>query len=178
MRRLAALVMVLAALPATVAGQTPPSFPRHIPSSGGEVVIPSARHQREYDEVGYAPARRAGDTLYVSGAIVFRAPGEGHDREALEQQVRRTFTQLGRTLEASGVTFEDVALLNSFHVWDGPDFTGARSEQTAAIAKVWREFSTGPRPAWTAVGTTGLLAETGIIEIQLTVHAPRASAER
>ena len=29
-----------------------------------------------------------------------------------------------------------------------------------------------PWPAWTAVGTTGLLGSGGIVEIQLIVHAP------
>lgn len=176
MRRLSILILALAALPASAASQTP-AYPLRIPSSGGEVVIPSARHQRAYDEVGYAPARRVGDTLYVSGAIVFRAPGEGQDAEALEAQVRRTYTQLAHTLEAAGATFDDVALVNSFHVWDPPLFVGQRSDQTAAMAKVWREFSTGPRPAWTAVGSSGLLAETGFIEIQLTVHLPQAVDE-
>ena len=176
MRRLSILILALTALPASAVSQTP-AYPLRIPSSGGEVVIPSARHQRAYDEVGYAPARRVGDTLYVSGALVFRAPGEGQDAEALEAQVRRTYTQLAHTLEAAGATFDDVALVNSFHVWDPPLFVGQRSDQTAAMAKVWREFSTGPRPAWTAVGSSGLLAETGFIEIQLTVHLPQAVDE-
>ena len=78
-----------------------------------------------------------------------------------------------RTLTAAGATLDDVALINSFHVWEGPDFTGTRDQQIEIIAKVWREFATGPRPAWTAVGTTGLLGEHGIVEIQLTVHAPQ-----
>lgn len=176
MRRLSVLILVVAALPASVESQTP-AYPLRIPSSGGEVVIPSVRHQAAYDEVGYAPARRVGDTLYVSGAIVFRAPGEGQDAAALEAQVRRTYTQLTRTLEAAGATFDDVALVNSFHVWDPPLFVGERADQTAVMAKVWREFSSAPRPAWTAVGSSGLLAETGFIEIQLTVHLPQGAGE-
>lgn len=176
MRRLSILILVLTALPASVAGQTP-AYPLRIPSSGGEVVIPSARHQSAYDEIGYAPARRVGDILYVSGAIVFRAPGEGQDAAALNAQVRRTYAQLARTLEAAGATFDDVVLVNSFHVWDPPLFVGERADQTAAMARVWREFSTAPRPAWTAVGSSGLLAETGFIEIQLTVHLPQGAGE-
>lgn len=142
-----------------------------LPSSGGEVIIPSRGGQHAHDEVGYAPARRAGDTLYVSGAIVFRAEGEGNDLAAFEAQVRRTLTNLNRTLTAAGASLDDVALINSFHVWEGPDFTGSKDQQIEVIARVWREFSQGPRPAWTAVGTTGLLGQGGIIEIQLTAHA-------
>jgi enamine deaminase RidA (YjgF/YER057c/UK114 family) len=175
MRLLVPALIAALALPASALAQTAPAqdYPMRLPSSGGEVIIPSRGGQHAHDEVGYAPARRAGDTLYVSGAIVFRAEGEGTDVAAFEAQVRRTLTMLNRTVTAAGATMDDVTLVNSFHVWEGPDFTGARMEQIEVIARVWREFATGPRPAWTAVGTTGLLGETGIVEIQLTVHSPQ-----
>lgn len=177
MLRLTSLVLVLVTLPAVAAAQTAPTYPHRIPAPGGEVIIPSARHQQVYDDVGYAPARRSGDTLYISGALVFRGPGEGNDQAAFDVQVRRTLSQLKRTLETSGATLDDVALISSFHVWDSPHFSGDRNAQVETIARIWREFSTGPRPAWTAVGTTGLLADTGIIEIQLTAHAPKQPNE-
>ena len=169
---LAAAILTLAA-PSVAAAQTA-DYPRRLPTPGGEVIIPGPGGQRAHDEVGYAPARRAGDTLYVSGAIVGRAPGEGNDLAAFETQTRRTLTALNRTLEAAGASFDDVALINSFHVWEGPDFSGTRDEQIEVIAKVWREFSDGPRPDWRALGTTGLLAPSGIVEIQLIAHAPAA----
>ncbi len=171
MRSLAA-ALILAVLPGVALAQEAPAYPLRLPSPGGEVIIPSRGGQYAHDEVGYAPARRAGDTLYVSGAIVFRAEGEGTDAAAFEAQVRRTLTNLNRTLEAAGAGLDDVALINSFHVWEGPDFTGSRMEQIEIIARVWREFSEGPRPAWTAVGTTGLLGTGGIVEIQLTAYSP------
>lgn len=163
------LILIALGLPHATAAQ---DYPRRLPSAGGEVIIPSRGGQYAYDQIGYAPARRAGDTLYVSGAIVFRAEDEGRDVAAFEVQVRRTLTSLNHTLEAAGATMDHVALINSFHVWEGPDFAGSRNEQVAVIARVWREFADGPRPAWTAVGTTGLLGSGGIVEIQLTVHAP------
>ncbi len=170
--RLSAALVLSALLQSSAMAQTAPTFPLRLPSPGGEVIIPSRGGQYAHDQVGYAPARRAGDTLYVSGAIVFRGEGEGSDAAAFEAQVRRTLTGLNRTLEAAGATMDDVALVNSFHVWEGPDFTGSRMEQIEIIARVWREFARGPRPAWTAVGTTGLLGTGGIVEIQLTAHAP------
>ena len=94
------------------------------------------------------------------------------DAAAFEAQVRRTLTQLNRTLQAAGADLGDVAMVNSFHVWEGPDFAGTKDQQIETIARVWREFSDGPRPAWTAVGTSGLLGQGGIIEIQLIAHAP------
>ena len=170
--RLALPLILSLALPGVALAQTA-EYPKRIPSPGGEVIIPSRGGQYAHDQVGYAPARRAGDVLYVSGAIVGRGPDEGTDVAAFEAQVRRALTQLNRTVTAAGATMDDVALINSFHVWEGPDFTGTRVEQIEVIARVWREFSTGPRPAWTAVGTTGPLGERGIVEIQLTVHAPQ-----
>lgn len=171
MRTLAA-ALILAVLPGAALAQEAPTFPLRLPSSGGEVIIPGPGGQRAHDEIGYAPARRVGDIIFVSGAIVGRAPNEGTDLPAFEAQVRRTLTYLSRTLAAAGADLDDVAMINSFHVWDGPDFTGTKDEQIEVIARVWREFSQGPRPAWTAVGTTGLLGAGGIVEIQLTAHAP------
>ncbi len=171
MRLPAVLFAVILAVPGGALAQSP-EYPRRLPSPGGEVILPGPGGQRAHDEVGYAPARRAGDTLYVSGAIVFRAPDEGTDVAAFEAQVRRTLTHLNRTLAAAGATMNDVALINSFHVWEGPDFTGTKDQQIEVIARVWREFSDGPRPAWTAVGTTGLLGQGGVVEIQLTAHSP------
>ncbi|GLS01823.1 hypothetical protein GCM10007859_18390 [Brevundimonas denitrificans] len=170
--RLSAALVLSVLIQSSAMAQTAPTFPLRLPSPGGEVIIPSRGGQYAHDQVGYAPARRAGDTLYVSGGIVFRGEGEGSDAAAFEAQVRRTLTGLNRTLEAAGATMDDVALVNSFHVWEGPDFTGSRMEQIEIIARVWREFAQGPRPAWTAVGTTGLLGTGGIVEIQLTAHAP------
>lgn len=174
MRMLAAAFVLAAAMPTVAVAQSAEDYPRRLPAPGGEVIIPGPGGAYAHDTVGYAPARRAGNTLYVSGAIVFRAEGEGTDLAAFEAQVRRTLTGLNRTLAAAGATMDDVALINSFHVWEGPDFTGGRMEQIEVISKVWREFSQGPRPAWTAVGTTGLLGTGGIVEIQLTAHSPAA----
>lgn len=174
MRILSAILILSAALPSAAMAQDA-TYPMRLPAPGGEVIIPSAGGRHAHDDVGYAPARRAGDTLYVSGAIVYRGDNEGTDAAAFESQVRRTLTSLNRTLTAAGASFDDVALINSFHVWEGPDFTGARMQQIEIISRVWREFSTGPRPAWTAVGTTGLLDPNGIVEIQLTVHSPAAN---
>lgn len=172
--RLALAALAFCALPAAALAQPAPApgYPVTILSSGGEVIIPTPGHQRAYDQYHYAPARRAGDTLYVSGDIVGPIGDEGTDVAAFEAQVRRTFRQLDRTLKAAGVTFDDVVMINSFHVWEGPNFPAPRDEQIAIINKVKAEYIKGPHPAWTAVGTTGLLAPRGVVEIQLIAHVP------
>jgi len=60
-----------------------PEVPLHIPASGGEVVIATAKDKSAYDEYHYAPSRRVGDTLYLSGVVVSRRDGEGKDTAAL-----------------------------------------------------------------------------------------------
>ena len=166
------LMPVLCALIATPA-LAQEAYPKKIPAPGGEVIIPSERSQRSYDEIKYAPARRAGDMLYVSGVIVGRAPDEGTDPESFKKQVRRAFTALDTVLKASGATFDDVVMINSFHVWEGPDQPAPRIEQINMINAVKSEFIKGANPAWTAVGTTGLLNPHGIVEIQLIAYAPK-----
>ena len=173
MRTLLVSAAFTLALAGSAAAQTPPSGPPElIPAPGGEVVIPAPGFRRAYDDYHYAPARRAGEVLYVSGAVVFRRPGEGNDVEAFRAQVRRGFRQLETTLKAAGATFADVAMVNTFHVWEGADFAGTKAEQFEAFKAVKAEFMPPPHPAWTAVGTTGLLGEGGIVEVQLIAHMP------
>ena len=165
------ILLLLCALAATPA-LAQETYPKKISAPGGEVIIPSERHQKAYDQFKYAPARRAGDMLYVSGAVAGRAKDEGTDPETFKRQVRRAFVALDTTLKASGATFDDVVMINSFHVWEGPDQPAPRWEQLAMINAVKDEFIKGPQPAWTAVGTSGLLPEGGIVEIQLIARIP------
>ena len=105
--------------------------------------------------------------IYVSGVIVYRDRSEGNDVAAFKLQARRALERLRVILDAAGTDFQHVAMINSFHVWQGPNFAGTRDEQFQAFEDVIGEFMNAPYPAWTAVGTTGLLADDGIIEVQL-----------
>lgn len=174
MLKLAALVSVLLMASAAQAAPSAQSFPRTLPAAGGEVVIPSPTAQLNYDTYRFAAGRRAGDYLYVSGVIAGPRPGEGHDAAAFKDQARRAFHSIEATLKAEGLTFADVVMINTFHVWNGPGFSGTRDEQFETFAAVKDEFIPPPHPAWTAVGTTGLLAETGVVEIQMIAYAPKA----
>ena len=169
-------VLTLAAALAVSAAQAAGAYPKLIPAPGGEVVIPFAGYQKVYDDVKFAPARRAGDVLYISGVVAGPAGGPPRDAAAFTEQVRRAFRIIEATLKAEGLTFADVAMINTFHVWDGPGFKGTRREQFAAFSKAKDEFMAAPHPAWTAVGTTGLLAEDGVVEIQMIAYAPRRAS--
>jgi len=143
----------------------------HIPSSGGEVLIATAAEKASaYDQYHSSPARRVGNTLYISGVVVGRRDGEGKDIAAFKTQVRRAFQRIQATLNAAGANFDDVVMLNTFHVWQGPNFEGDRAAQFAAFSAAKDEFMKAPYPAWTAVGTTALIPDTGIVEIQAIVH--------
>ena len=149
------------------------SFPLHIPAPGGEVVLPDARAKAAHDDMHYAAARRSGDMVYVSGVIVGRRPGEGNDVAAFKLQTKRTLERVQTILQASGTDLQHVVMINSFHVWQGPNFAGTRDEQFAAFDEVLGTFIKAPYPAWTAVGTTGLLADTGVVEVQVIAYAPQ-----
>ncbi len=144
-----------------------------MPAPGGEVILPDARSKQSYDETHYAAARRVGDMIYVSGMIVGRRPGEGDDVAAFKLQTRRTLERLKTLLEASGTDLGHVVMINSFHVWQGPNFAGTRDEQFKAFEEVLGDYVRAPYPAWTAVGTTGLLADTGVVEVQVIASAPQ-----
>ena len=169
-------ILTLAAVLAATAANAQPApggYPKIIPSPGGEVVIHSPGAQRNYDAYKFAPARRAGDSYYISGVIAGPYGSEARDAAAFTDQTRRAFRQIEQMLKAEGLTFADVAMINTFHVWNGPGFKGTRDEQFVAFAKAKDEFMSPPHPAWTAVGTTGLLADDGVVEIQMIAYAPK-----
>jgi enamine deaminase RidA (YjgF/YER057c/UK114 family) len=146
--------------------------PAHIATRSGEVILPTARDQENYNQLGFAALRRVGNLVFLSGVVVGRRPDEGSDVEAFKAQVRRAFTRLQASLRAADLGFDDVVMINSFHLWEGPNFGGTKAEQFKAFEQVKEEFMHGPKPAWTAVGTTGLLPDNGIVEIQMIAAAP------
>jgi enamine deaminase RidA (YjgF/YER057c/UK114 family) len=149
-----------------------PAEPLRIPSSGGEIVLPAPRDKRAYDDMHFAAGRRAGQTLYISGVIAAAPPGKTLDAEGYKVQLRGAFRRIENTLKAAGAGWDDVVMINSFHVWQSPHFSGGRDENFRAVSEVKDEFMKGPHPAWTAVGTSGLLADTGLVEIQMIAHVP------
>jgi enamine deaminase RidA (YjgF/YER057c/UK114 family) len=156
---------------AVVAAET--KWPVVIPAPNGEVILASEAEKRGYDEYRYAAARRVDNMLYVSGVVIGRRDNEGKDVAAFKQQVRRGFERLKATLQASGADFSNVVMVNSFHVWKGPNFDGTVDEHWDTFYEVAGEYIKAPYPAWTAVGTTALLADSGIVEVQLIVRLPK-----
>jgi enamine deaminase RidA (YjgF/YER057c/UK114 family) len=148
-------------------------WPVVIPAPDGEVILASEGEKRAYDEYRYSAARRVDNMLYLSGVVIGRSEKEGRDVAAFKQQVRRGFERIKATLQASGADFSNVVMVNSFHVWQSPNFDGTRDAQFDAFYEVAGDYFKAPYPAWTAVGTTGLLADGGIVEVQLVARLPK-----
>jgi enamine deaminase RidA (YjgF/YER057c/UK114 family) len=127
------------------------------PSNDERMAIVPDGMQAVYEKIGYAPALKVGDTIYVSGQI-------GRDAamqlvEGREAQTVQVFENLARVLETAGASLADVVDLTTFHtdMRDLPMFMAVRD----------RYLNTHPRPAWTAVGAHMLGGAPGyIVEIK------------
>jgi enamine deaminase RidA (YjgF/YER057c/UK114 family) len=168
---LAAAAIASLTLAASAAEQT---FPMHIPSAGGEVILPTEDDLHSYENYRYAAARRAGDYVYISGVVAGPRQGEATDVAAFKDQLRRAFRHLQLILKSAGAEFKDVVMINSFHVWESPDFQGTKMDHFMAVEAVMDEFMDKPWPAWTAVGTTSLLGNGhSLVEIQMIAYVPQ-----
>lgn len=148
-------------------------WPMVIPAPHGSVILPDSEAKWAYDNFRYAAVRRVDDTLYISGVVIGPRQGEKRDAAAFKQQVHRGFQRLQAILESAGATFKDVVMINSFHVWETPLFEGTKAEHFALFEEVADTYLKPPYPAWTAVGTTGLLGTDSIVEVQLIAHVPK-----
>ena len=168
-------VLVVAPLIAAFAANAAESdkYPMVIPAPHGSVILPDENAKWAYDNFRYAAVRRVDDTLYISGVVIGPREGEKRDAAAFKQQIHRGFQRLQAILQSAGATFQDVVMINSFHVWEGPDFEGTKEQQFALFEEVADTYLKPPYPAWTAVGTTGLLGTNSIVEVQLIAHVPR-----
>lgn len=141
-----------------------------IPSPGEEAAIRSETAQTAYESRRDAPARRAGEYVYISGIVISRKPGEPNTPATFKEQARAAFERIRTLLSANGADFRDVVVMNSFHDWSAPEFGGDRMAQFEALRSIKDEFMIEPYPAWTAVGTSGMIRSDGIVEIQMIAY--------
>lgn len=169
--RIDTTLIVLATLaPAAAADQ----FPQTIPAPGGEVVISNAiERDVHYGEWHFAPVRRAGDFVFLSGVVAGPRKDEARTPEAYKAQLRRAFKTLETSLTDAKLTFADVVELETFHVFASPHFDGTKQQHLDAVRAVKDEFMKPPYPTWTAIGVSALVPDQGLIEIKLTAYAPR-----
>jgi enamine deaminase RidA (YjgF/YER057c/UK114 family) len=125
-----------------------------------EIAIPE-RAQSSYDNWGYAPAVRVGNTIYVSG-VVSLLEGEGTYEERYARGFETALKWIEEVLNEAGASLDDVIDITSFH-------TDLQRQLQTAI-KVRMEHMAPPHPTWTAVGTTALATPDGVTEIKVIAH--------
>lgn len=173
MKRSTIVLLALVAAPSATRAQEPTNY--NVPGPRTEAII-ATEDQRDGWYNGrfhFAPAHRAGDYVFFSGVVVGAWEGEPLDRDGFKEAVRGALRNLEATLAAAGASFEDVVKLRTFHVFDSPLVEIGKVEQVEALAEVKGEFMPEPHPAWTAVGTTALLPDNGLVEIEIVAYAPR-----
>ena len=90
----------------------------------------------------YSPARRAGNTLYISGQIPRTLDGK-EVRTSIEEETRQVMENIGRILRENGYTFDDVVMCTVF-LRDIQDYQ--------KMNQVYASFFQGAFPARACVG--------------------------
>ncbi len=131
-------------------------------TTNAERIVPEG-WQNTYNNFHYAPAVRAGDTIYLSGIVAGLTGEENETNPAdLEAAFDRCFEQLKIVLAEAGADFSHVVEMTTFHTemihQIGP-FTASKDK-----------FLTAPYPAWTAIDVDRLYPERGLVEIKLIAY--------
>ncbi|MEM9086405.1 MAG: Rid family hydrolase [Pseudomonadota bacterium] len=160
---LAVLAASLCAAPALAQDSAPEET---APPPAKQTLMPQEEPARAFQEqFGYSQAVIHGDTVYMSG-LILGPPQEGETRE---EAYDRSFQYLGTILERAGSSWDDVIDIISFH----------RDIPTSlpALAEVKSRYITAPYPTWTVIGTNGLYAPEGELEIKITARlTPKPAA--
>lgn len=146
---------------------------RETPSNHGWVVVPAAL-QEDVARFHYAPARRAGDHVHLSGIVVSNPACQPMDAAAFREALRAAFRQIEALLQACGANLDDVVELQMFHVFGSERSSLDKAGQLAAIAQVRDEFFVAPYPAAVELGVAELNPDGGLVEIKATAFAPLA----
>ncbi|MFZ5842650.1 MAG: RidA family protein [Pseudomonadota bacterium] len=149
--RIVLLTSVLAVLSTGCAGPGAVSQAPQ-PDGPGKYLINPAGTMPIYERWHYAQAARVGQTIWVSGQV-----GARPDATTIEAQTEIAFERLKAALEAAGSSLEDIVELTSYHT-NMADFPKAAAVKDRFIPRHY--------PAWTAVGTTGLVMPSALIEIK------------
>jgi 2-iminobutanoate/2-iminopropanoate deaminase len=76
-------------------------------------IAASAQEAKPVSQLPFSAARKAGNTLYVSGQIP-RTPDGADVKTSVAAETRQVMENIGRVLEANGYTFDDVVFANVY----------------------------------------------------------------
>ena len=147
MHKLIASVLTNAVLIAT---------PSHAGSRQQATILlsPNPEDARAQQEWGYADAVVSGDTIYLSGVVVWLGEDGNIDAAFI-----RAFEQIGETLKRAGASWDDVLEATSYHT----DLT----TQLQALTRAKKQFIRPPVAAWTVIEVSRLIPNRGIAEIRV-----------
>ncbi len=137
----------------------------------GKVVVPGLLRE-DVKQFHYAPARRAGDFVHLSGIVACNSQSTPMNAEGFRNELRRVFTLIKQLLGACGAQMEDVVELQMFHVFGSDRLTLDKAEQLAAMAAIRDEFFPAPYPAAVELAVADLNPDGGLVEIKATAFAP------
>lgn len=150
--------MILATIAALAAAAQSPQGARQ----SATVIMPEEARQRQVQEqIGWADAVVSNGIVYLSGVPAYLAPGE----QDQEQAFTRAFERIGTILRRAGVSWDDVVELRTYHT--------DPNAQIDSFAKVKNRYIKSPPPAWSAIGTSGLLQPGALAEIAVVAHVGR-----
>ncbi|MEW2478376.1 Rid family hydrolase [Mycobacterium sp. NPDC049093] len=116
------------------------------------------------EERRYSQAVRIGNRVETSGQGGW--DDDLNFPESLEEEIVRAFENVERTLATAGVSWRDVAHVNTYHVVSAPDSTfDAHNE---VIIEQFRKRLGDRAPIWTETGVTALGAPKMRVEIRVT----------
>lgn len=157
MKKLLIPMLLVAALPVAVAAQSAaPPIPSPASAPTREHFAPPGT-EASYHQWHYTPVVKVGDQVIVSGIPAMVG-------ETYEDKVRWMFQQLDAHLRTAGATLADVVELTSFHA--GATDSATFQAEFARFAPIHAEFFPSHYPAWSAVGTTALLATGAPVELR------------
>ena len=112
------------------------------------------------EKYGFSDAVIVGDMIYLSGVVAGFAPGETDMVPAYD----RAFRHIGKILARAGASWADVVDVTTFHT----DVKAQLDAMNTARAR----YMKAPYPAWTAIGVSRLLPDTGLTEIKVIARKP------
>ncbi|WP_432545015.1 Rid family hydrolase [Kineococcus sp. SYSU DK002] len=120
--------------------------------------------QRQLSAMHYQQAVRIGERVDISGQ-------GGWDDDftfpvSLEEEIRRAFDNVERTLATAGATWRDVIAVDSYHVPESANFIGETHNRV--MVEQLRARMGERAPIWTEIGVVALGAPEMRVEIRVT----------
>ncbi len=145
----------------------------NVKGKNSTAIVPEGQQRWYQGKYHFAPAHRAGDYVFFSGVVAGAYESEQPiGKEAFKDDIRKRFQTIEKILKAAGASFENVVKINTYHVFDSPHVAIDKITQIDAVAEVKDEFIGEPYPVWTAVGTTALFPDKGLVEIEIVAYSP------